>query len=172
MNSATFFPRQRAILFADDETSGATIGHFCTVVEIDPDSRREYPHSPDDWLVGIYLPHRQEFREVRAAALLGTQERDDSPLPPFGFQLEIYCELVTDDNARIEGRYRLRRRWEPFIFEKRPQPVATYDLFGEVEGADLKMGRLLYYVPNEDRLDQAYVWRALTELFSTNSRQS
>jgi hypothetical protein len=170
MDSRSLFKRQRAILFEDDVHSGATIGHYCTVVEIHPYSKWKHPDDPDRWWVRIFMPHLNEYREVRAGKLLGMQERDDSPLPPRRFQLEVDCQMISDDHARIEGQYRFGGRWERFIFEKRPQSVATYDLYGQVEGANLKVGRLLYYVPNEHHLDRSYVRQALTEIFSANSR--
>ena len=161
MDSGLLFERQRVVLFEDDVHSGATIGHYCTIVEIDPYCRREFPHNPDYWLVRIYLPHRLEYREVRAGLLLGTQERDDSPLPPRVFLLEIACTPPAEDNDRLAGQYRIRQRWRDFVFEKRDQPVATYELY--------ELGRLCYYVPAQERLDEAYVQRALEDLFGVSS---
>jgi hypothetical protein len=81
MDSRSFFKRQRAVLLANDELSGAKIGERCTIVDIDPSSRRRHPSQADWWLVRVYVPGRQQYCEVRARDLLGLQERDDSPLP-------------------------------------------------------------------------------------------
>jgi hypothetical protein len=82
MDCRYFFRRQRAILFAPASDSGASIGQECTIVDIDPETRRQFPDDATHWRVRIFLPHVPEYREVRARDLLGLQERDDSELPP------------------------------------------------------------------------------------------
>lgn len=167
MDSRFLFQRQRAILFETNAASGATIGHYCTIVGIDPHSRLKYPDDPGQWLVRVFLPHQQEYAEVPARDLMGMEERDDEPLPPPALELEISFLQATDgDNEQMTGQYRVgRQRWQDFVFEKREQPVATYELRSQTLENQLNFGELFYFVPRHECLDREFVRTAIAELF-------
>lgn len=159
-------PRQRAIFFDPGDQSGATIGHCCTIVEVDPDSRQRHPEGPFHWQVLVYFPHLLQYLEVEGGHLLPLDERDDSQLPSFDPPpLELSFVADAGDHERINGKYRKGSwYWRDFVFSKADQPLPTWQLHGNVHGSRFDLGEVVYFVPRTERLNRDYVEQAMRDI--------
>jgi hypothetical protein len=155
-----------AILFDSRDSADATIGHYCTIVEVHPTAFDQFSEEPTAWRYRVYVPNQDAYCEVEHSELLGLDEFDNSPFPPEDGPFEVHMIAQPGDNEQIAGKYRFGRQpFQQFLFLKRAQPKSTYELRRPVYGGELRGGELLYYVPRERRLDHSYVLRKLSKLF-------
>ncbi|WP_425618269.1 hypothetical protein NA78x_001972 [Anatilimnocola sp. NA78] len=151
-----FTPRQRAVLFEADFQSGATIGHYCTVIEILADPR----------FAVVYLAHRDAYQQVAVEDLLPIAERDSADFPLLGKIFEILFHTDRCSERALVGEYQIgSAAWQKFCFQSCSQPTATYQLNAPVAGNRMMYGELTYRVPESIILDRNYVRRAFADLF-------
>ena len=163
-------PRQRAIFFDPGDHHGETVGHHCTIVEVDPVSQQNHPYEPNAWRVFAYFAHLKLFKEVDARDLIALAERDESELPlrpPSQLELQFVADGDDEDREQIHGKYRKGRwYWQNFVFTKVDQPLPTWQLRGPVRGNQVDLGEVIYSVPLTERLNGRYVQQAMKEIFA------
>jgi hypothetical protein len=118
----------------------------------------------------VFVPYFNAQVDVVSQDLFVTGEIDESGVLGEARTDIPMCEVqfdgdLTADNEIIDGAYRLPGRgWDRFVFQKFEQSHPSYQLRMPVSGGRIGPAVLCYNVPGKDRLNRAYVLRALAEI--------
>jgi hypothetical protein len=164
--SMQFHPRQIVVLFDDTQDSGATLGYYGTVVEVDPNSVAKHANQPDRWKYVVYIPFLNDNRIIRGANLFPTDEYDS-----LNAELGPACEVQFETNAQgasdfIPGRYRMagHATWTAFEFIQATCHTAEVQLTLPAPYGRSGRGQLTCRVPNDTVLDRTFVLRVLGDI--------
>lgn len=159
-----FLPGQRVLVLGDDPQSGATLGHYGTIIRILGRLKSGFPDDPEFWSYRVWVPILNRRLNVHAGQLLalGSQDREDLIKELQG--KIIFDAPLSQDNREISGCYQLPAHGIPYYrFQKRDIPVAIYQL--EMQNhLHQPESTLTYDVPEHVNLDAEYVIRAVREV--------
>lgn len=133
-----------------------------TVVWCDPPQK-----ATGSWLYCVFIHASSQYLTVLECDLTSTGQFD-SAQAYLGVRFEISHDLLPNDEGTfefVEGTYRLPGKfWEVMVFSKWDLPEFRHRRMTWDSG----ITGMVFYVPIGERLDRAYVERAMSETFGAN----
>jgi hypothetical protein len=158
-------PGQRVAVFPYDAASGATIGHYGTVIHAHADSVRQNPHWPNAWRYRVSTsagPMDVEGCDILPLGSVETSFLRKNSWPEY--ELCFQSPLSTD-NDEIQGFCRIAGRYIGYFkFRKEAQRIPSYRLSLLATRESGMPWAIKYRVPADCRLDRPYVLCALAEI--------
>jgi hypothetical protein len=160
-SSPQFRRFERVVITAMPAHHSGFVGQVGTVIWVDPSQRSG---CLGDWAYCVSVPAMGCHVTALESGLrsLGGFDLADTHL---GTRHEISHDLVPDERGEfsfVEGTYRTPGKfWEVMIFTKADVPTLQHR-FGTWESG---IGGVTFRVPKDDRLDKAYVLRAMSRVF-------
>lgn len=164
-SSPTFKPGQIVAVFTDDAASGATLGYFGTVIELNRQSVVARPERWHDWKYVVYIPQLNANYLIRAGHLIPTNQVQS--IDRIGPASELQFDREPNaDNRVVSGRYRIggRATWNRFQFVKTDDAFPSFQISMPVSLEADGASKLVYLVPEVEVLDRRYVIHGLKQI--------
>jgi hypothetical protein len=165
-NQAQFRRFEKVLVESEKRLDATVADRRGTVIWVDrPATYSGHVH----WTYCVYHRTLDRHLSVLESELRSTDDFDSEDAF-LGTRFEISHDLVPDDDgtfAFVEGTYRLPGKfWEVMIFSKWDVPKLRYRPMTWESG----ITGTTFYVPEGDRLDKAFVERAMTGFFLSKSK--
>lgn len=163
-------PRQRVILFAANEVSGATVGRAAVIVC--PLFHFAGAVNWNAWVYRVYDLVAERFLDASSESLIaadGFQPLEEPPHPArtvLAARLLFETEPLADQDS-LSGLYQLPSgEWERFTFVKTDDVAENFRLSAPVRAEQMRAGVLRYSVPRTMTLDASFVREAIQRIRS------